>query len=288
MRYFALVAAGACLWGCWSFFLRPAGLTGVQNAFLALLVMSLPAPFLLRRDALRDRGATLALVGVGLADAANTGLFFAAVQRGPLAVAVLTHYLAPLLLALLAPWLLRERRSLRALIGAPVTLVGLALLIGAPEGGLSARTALLGGGSAVFFAAITLGSKVATRAYSPLAVTALHAPISVVALLLFFGGSAIPPTFDVSVLRVLAGGAVCGLTGTVLFNSGLRHVPTAAAGTLAYLEPLTASVLGWALFNEALGPWGLLGGAVVLAAGAWVASEPRAPEAPLPVTSGAS
>lgn len=288
MRHFALVAAGAILWGCWSFFLRPAGLSGEQNAFLALLVMSLPAPFLLRRSALQDRRATAAVVIVGLADAGNTALFFAAVQRGPLAVAVLTHYLAPLLLALVVPWVLKERRSPRALVGIPVTLVGLALLIGAPQGGVSGMTALLGAGSALFFATITLGSKVATRAYSPLAVTALHAPISVAALLLVFGGSALPPALDANVLRVLAGGVLCGVVGTSLFNAGLSRVPTAAAGALTYLEPLTASLLGWALFHEALGPWGLAGGLLVLCTGAWVAAEPRAPEEPVPATSGAS
>lgn len=283
-----MVAAGATLWGCWSLFLRPSGLTGVQNAFVALLAMSLPAPFLVRREALRHRRATLALVAVGLADAANAALFFAAVQRGPVAVAVLTHYLAPLLLAFLAPWVLKERRSVRALLGAPVTLLGLALLIGAPQGGISGWTAVLGGASALFFVVIILGSKEATRAYSPLAVAALHAPISVLALLLVFGGSALPPALDASVLRVLAGGLLVSLLGTALFNSGLRHVPTAAAGALTYLEPLTASLVGWAVFGEALGPWGFVGGALVLGAGVWVATEPRTPEEPLPVTSGAS
>ncbi|WNZ59697.1 hypothetical protein QEG98_27115 [Myxococcus sp. MxC21-1] len=95
MRYFAMVAAGATLWGCWALFFRPAGLAGPQNAFLVLLAMSLPAPFLFRRDALRDRRATLALLVVALADAANTALFFAAMERGPVSIAVLTHYRRP-------------------------------------------------------------------------------------------------------------------------------------------------------------------------------------------------
>jgi drug/metabolite transporter (DMT)-like permease len=282
-----MVAAGATLWGCWPLFLRLSQLTGVQNALVALVGMSLPAPFLLRREALRDRRATLALAGVGLSDAANAAFFFAAVQRGPLAVAVLTHYLAPLLMALLAPWVLKERRSLRALVGAPVTLFGLALLIGAPQGGLSAWTAVLGSASALFFAANILGSKEAGRAYSPLAVASLHAPISVLALLLVFGRAALPPALDGSVLSVLAGGVLCSLIGTAIFNTGLRRVPTTAAGTLSYVEPLTASVIGWAVFGEALGPWGLVGGALVLLAGVWVASEPKAPEPVLPVVSGA-
>ncbi len=281
-----MVAAGATLWGCWSLFLRPAGLTGPQSALLALGVMSLPAPFVLRRRALADRRATLALVVVGLADAANTALFFAAIQRGPLAVAVLTHYLAPLLLALTAPWVLHERRSPRALLAAPFTLLGLALLLGTPQGGLAAPwTALLGGASALFYAAIVLGSKQAARAYSPLAITSLHAPVAALALLIVFGRDALPPALDTSVLQVLVGGGVCGLLANTLFNTGLRHVPTAAAGALTWLEPLTAALLGQLVFGESLGPLALLGGLLILGTGVWVASESQAPST-APVTSG--
>lgn len=288
MRYFAMVAAGATLWGCYSFFLRPAGLTGPQSALLVFLAMALPAPFVLRREALRDRRATVALVVLGLGDAANAALFFGALQRGPVSVAVLTHYLAPLLLALAAPWVLREPLSPRALLAAPVTLGGLALLIGVPGGGgFAGRTAALGAASAVFYAANVLASKEAGRAYSPLAVNALHAPLSAAVLLLCFGADALPPALDGATLRVLVGGVVCGLVANSLFYAGLRHVPTAAAGALTYLEPLTASLVGWALFAEGLTLAGLAGGVLVLVAGAWVASERRAPAPRVPVPSAA-
>ncbi|WP_205519975.1 DMT family transporter [Pyxidicoccus caerfyrddinensis] len=285
MRYFAMVAAGAILWGCWALFLRPAGLSGPQNGLLVLAAMSLPAPFLLRREALRDRRATVGLVIIGLADAANVACFFAAMRNGPVSVAVLTHYLAPLLLALSAPWVLRERPSTRALIGVPVTLFGLALLIIQPGTAFSGLTAALGAASAIFYAIIVLGSKEAARAYSPLAVTSLHAPISVVALLLYFGAEALPPALDGAALRVLVGGAVCGLGGNILFNAGLRRVPTAAAGALTYLEPLTASVVGQVFFAESLTPAGMVGGVLVLVTGAWVAAERRAPTPGVPVPS---
>jgi drug/metabolite transporter (DMT)-like permease len=278
-----MVAAGATLWGCWSFFLRPAGLSGPQNALLVLSAMSLPTPFLLRREALRDRRATAALVVVGLADAANAALFFAAMRQGPVSVAVLTHYLAPLLLALSAPWVLGEQSSTRALVGGPLTLAGLALLILQPGTRFPMLTAALGAASALFYAAIVLGSKEAARVYSPLAVTSLHAPISVAALLVYFGAEALPPApVDAATLRVLVGGVVCGLGGNILFNAGLRRVPTAAAGALTYLEPLTASVVGWAFFAESLTPLGVAGGVLVLMAGAWVAAERRAPARALP------
>jgi drug/metabolite transporter (DMT)-like permease len=284
-----MVAVGATLWGCWSLFLRPTGLSGPQSAFLALAVISLPAPFVLRREALRDRRATLALAIMGLTDAANCALFFAAVQRGPLPVAVLTHYLAPLFIALAAPFVLRERRSTRALLGAPLTLVGLALLLGTSPGGVTdSRTALLGGASALFYMANVLATKEASRAYSPLAITTLHSPLSALALLLVFGRSALPPAFDSRLLLVAAGALLCSLLGNSLFNAGLRRIPTASASALTYLEPLTAAFLGQLVFGEVLGPVGLLGGLIVLASGAWVASEPREPHEPvteLPVSS---
>jgi drug/metabolite transporter (DMT)-like permease len=287
VRFFFLVAMGATLWGCWPLFLRPTGLSGPQSALLVMAVMALPTPFLLRREAFRDRRATLALGVLGVCDATNAALFFAAVQRGPVTVAVLTHYLAPLLIALAAPWVLRERRSARALLGAPLTLVGLALLLGTPQGGLAdPRTALLGGGSALFFMANVLASKEASRAYSPLAINSLHAPISGVALLLVFGRDALPPALDSNLLLVVAGSVLCGIVGNSLFYAGLRRVPAASASALMYLEPLTGALLGQLVFGEALGPLGMLGGAIVLVSGVWVVSEPRAPvqEASVPTT----
>jgi drug/metabolite transporter (DMT)-like permease len=84
---------------------------------------------------------------------------------------------------------------------------------------------------------------------------------------------------------VLVGGAVCGLGGNILFNAGLRRVPTAAAGALTYLEPLTASVVGQVFFAESLTPAGMAGGVLVLVTGAWVAAERRAPARGVPVPS---
>ncbi|MFY0579012.1 hypothetical protein ACN28S_36340 [Cystobacter fuscus] len=76
----------------------------------------------------------------------------------------------------------------------PLTLVGLALLLGTPRGGLAdPQTALLGGASALFFAANVLSIKEASRAFSPLAINSLHAPLSALVLLLVFGSDALPP-----------------------------------------------------------------------------------------------
>ncbi len=287
MQYFVMVAAGAILWGFWPLFLRPSGLSGIQNALLAMLTLALPTPFLLRREALKDRRATTALVIMGVADGINVALYFAAVNRGPVAIAVLTHYLAPLMVALSAPWLAGERRSKRALLGAPLTSLGLGLLVWKPGADFSGWTALLGGASALFYTVCVFSAKEAARAWSPLGVTSVHSAVSVVTLLLLFGRGALPPLVPTA-LWVVAGAALCALAANVLFNAGLRRIPAASTGALTYLEPVTATLVGWSFLHEALGPLGLLGGALVLVMGVWVATEPRNSDSPSPSISGTS
>lgn len=275
MLGYAQVAAAAILWGGWALFLRPAGLAGPASAFVALMVMALPGPFVFRKEALRDRRATLALAIFGLTDAANAALYFAALERGPVAIAVLTHYLAPLLVAFGAPRVLGEVRSRRALVGAPWMLGGLAVCLLSSGAAFSLSTALLGAGSALFYAANVLAAKWAVRAYAPLAVVALHAPISALVLLLATGGAAVPPADPRALALVALGGMICGLGGNLLFNAGLWRISAQAAGVLTYLEPLAAVAVGHAAFGEGLSPASIAGAMLVITAGAWVAAERR-------------
>ncbi len=267
----ALVAAAATLWGGWALVLRPAGLPPMQFAFTVLLVMAAPLPFTLRAEPWRDRGAVAALLLLGAAEAANVVLYFAAIARGPVAVAVLTHYLTPLLVTLASPWVTGERASRRALVAAPVSLAGLALLVWRPGAGAPLVTAALGAGSAAFYAVIVFAARRAGRSFRPLEVTAWHALVSV-ALLLPLGARVLPPAAPATAL-VAAGALVCGVGGALLFYRGVGLVPPPVAGALTYLEPLTAAAVGWVAFGEAIGPAGLAGAALVLAGGVAVALE---------------
>ncbi len=268
------VAAGAVLWGTWPLFLKAGGLTSTQAAFIAFAIMALPAPFLLRRRALSDPRATAALVVVGLADVGNLLLYFPALQRGPIAVAVATHYLGPLIVALSAPLIMAERRSVRAIVAAPITLLALVSLVGLHGSDSTLRTAALGTGSAFFFALLVMGAKRASSAYSPMAITCLHAAIAGALLLSLNGRLALPPSMSTGVLWVALGGLVCSLVGSVLFNVGLRHIRAATAGTLTYLEPVTATLIGALFLGQALGKLALVDVTAIVALGVWASREP--------------
>lgn len=273
-----MACGAAALWGTWPLYARSGAVEGLPLAFLTMCAMALPAPFVVKRAALADRGALLALIVVGVADAANAVLYFSALGRGPVVVATLTHYLAPLLVAVTSPWVLREVRSRRALLAAPVVLAGLGLVLwtSAGDGGDWRMTALFGAGSAGFYATLVLASRIAGRAWSPLGVTSVHAVVSVVALLLVFGRSALPEVTR-GLGAVLVGCLVNGLFAAVLFNVALQRIGAQLTGVLTYLEPLTASLIGVVAFHEVAGWNTAVGAVLVLAAGAWVALEPAHP-----------
>ena len=57
-----------------------------------------------------------------------------------------------------------------------------------------------------------------------------------------------------------------GLTG-LLYLTLLGHVTAQAAGVLAFIEPVSASLLAWALLDQSLTGAVLVGGALILAGG---------------------
>ncbi len=262
------------MWGTWPLYARSDGPSGLVIGFLTMVVMALPAPFVLRRRDFADRGAVLALFIVGLADAGNVVLYFSAIARGPTVVAVLTHYLTPTLVAFAAPLILKEPRSRRALLASPIILLALASVLGASPGNDWSLTAALGAGSAVFYATLVVFSRRAGRTFSPLAVSSLHAVVSALTLLLVFGGDVLPTTFDSSMRFVAFGAIINGLLGAVLFNLSLRAIGAQLVGVITYLEPLTAAVIGIVILGEPFTRWTVIGGSIVLAAGIWAAREP--------------
>jgi drug/metabolite transporter (DMT)-like permease len=75
------------------------------------------------------------------------------------------------------------------------------------------------------------------------------------------------------------GVVVIGTLAPFLLNvTALRHLPAARVGVIATLEPVLATLVAWAIHDEALTGIQIAGGLLVVAAVAWVQSHPPSPE----------
>lgn len=274
---FVMVALAAASWGTWSLFLRPTGLPPTVSSPIVLAVMGLAAlPFALRGPRVRwDRGAVALVVANAAFDALNLITFFAAIAHTTVAIAVLSHYVAPILIALAAPRIDRVP-SPGAVPAACVALGGLVIVLepwGTPAHGAALGSAL-GVMSAVCYAgnlfvvrrlALRIGA-VKAMAYHALLAAIVLAPLAAV-------DAAAITAPDLALIA--AGGASIGATSGVVFAIGLTRIGSARAAVLTFAEPLVAVLVGALVWDEPLHAVAIGGGALVLGAGIHVASKAR-------------
>jgi DME family drug/metabolite transporter len=217
----------------------------------------------------RQLGA-MALIGVMLA--LYQVCFFGAIQQVGVAVATLvTLCSAPVLVAVLSVVLVGERLTAWLLAALGAALVGTILLAStgsAAEAGADTLTGvLLALGSALGYALMALLSRSVARACQPLVTVtvgfAVGSLIVLPAMLLDGPRLAFPPLGWAIVVYL---GLVPTAFGYVLFTYGMRTTSATVASVATLVEPLTATLLAWLLFDERIGPLGLAGAVLLLGA----------------------
>ena len=283
MRWNLGLAGLAIAWGLVAILASSVALGAAPLAFLrlALAVATLAVVAVLsgRLPLLRPGSHLKTLVALGAVQAAHWWLFFEAVKRGSVALAVLTFYTSPLFLAILAPLFLPERLSKVALGALVPGGIGVALVaVSGDDGNAFGWVALVCGiGAALTFAVLLILSKRLLHAsVAPLTITFWGCLVGGIAVapVLPFAGTVLPA--DASEwAAVLLLGVVFTAIATLVYMWLLHHVTAQAAGVLTFLEPVSAIVIAWAVLDESLTPPALLGGMLVLGTGiAVVALEP--------------
>ncbi|MDX2088499.1 MAG: DMT family transporter [Kofleriaceae bacterium] len=272
-----MVTLAAASWGTWSLFLRPVGLPSMVTTPIVFVVMALtPLPLVLRapRATWDRRAITLLLANTGF-DLLNLLTFFGAMDQTSVAIAVLTHYVAPILIALAAPTIDRTE-SPGARPAAVVALAGLVIVLEpwrTPADG-AVLGALLGLASAVCYAGnVFCVRRLASSIGAPRAM-AYHSLLAAVLTAPFLVGHAdVLVAADVAWLSL--GAITVGAGSGIVFAVGLLRIGAARAAVLTFAEPIVAVAIGALVWGEPLRPLAAVGGALVLGAGIFVARKAR-------------
>jgi len=239
----------------------------------------------LRPQSLRiGRRELLYLAAFGVTGVASVQwLYFVAIHRLPVGIALLIEYLAPLIIALWARYVFHEPVRRRIWLALVLALAGLSMIVDVWSGGVAldrvgVAAALAGAGA---YALYVLMADRAVQRRDPLSVACYGFLFAALFWLV------VQPLWEFPFGRLDDNASLLGnaeelslpvwllvafvvIVGTMvsfgLIVTALRHIPATRVAIVAMVEPVAASVVAWAWLGETLGAEQLAGGAVVLAA----------------------
>ena len=239
-----------------------------------LLAPALILAFRRERRFLRRHGRLIVLFGL-TAVAGCQLLFFSAMQRMPVAVALLIQYLAPVLLVIYA-WVRTRRPPSRLVIaGSVVAMAGLVLVVDIAGARFDLLGTILALGAAVCAGAYFLVSEQTGAGLPPLALASggLFVGTALIGILILAG---VLPFAAPDVEVVLAGVEVPGLLAilwvacaatTLGYAFGVMAVPRIGSRVASFVglsEVLFALGFAWLLLAETPAPVQFAGGALIL------------------------
>lgn len=268
MMLILMTAVAPMLWG--TTYLTTTAFLPEGRPLLAATLRALPAGLLLLALARRlPQGSwwwkswVLGVLNIG----AFFALLFVAAYRLPGGVAAIVGGIQPLLVAVLAHWVLNEALTMRRVVAGSAGVLGVALIVLQSQARLDAVGLAAAAGGTLSMAAGTVLTKKWGQPAPPLATTAwqlIAGGLTLVVLLLVFEGLPAVPLTGTNVLGYL----YLSLAGTavayVCWFRGLSRLPAGAAAFLGLLSPVVAILLGWLVAGQTLAPWQLVGIVVVL------------------------
>lgn len=218
----------------------------------------------IRRNALK-------LIVSGVVMGFNWILLFEAYRYTSVATATLCYYMAPIIMMLVSPVLLKEKLTAKKIVCMLLALAGMIPVSGVLEAGFHAgelRGVLLGFGAAVLYAAVVLTNKTITDigAYDKTIVQLAAAAIALTPyVLLTENVSAIHFTGMSLAMMLLVGMLHTGFTYALYFGC-TKYLSAQTLAIVSYVDPVVAILLSAVLLGESMTLLGAAGAVLVLGA----------------------
>ena len=225
------------------------------------------------RGAIRiDRADRWRCVALGVCMAGFQAAYFSAVTLTGIAIAALIAICSsPVLIAVLAAATLGERLTPRVVLALVLGVAGTGLLIAGPRSAADLAApfvvgVLLALAAGLAYALYVVIAKASLARTEPLPLAGVNFAVAAAVMAPALAGPDVSRQLALGWPWLLYLGAVATAGAYAVYTIGLRDVPASVAGIASLLEPLTATVLGVALFGERLGAAGVVGAGLLLAA----------------------
>ena len=242
---------------------------GVIGSVFLLLVCLLTRRTL-NKKAMKDNLLLLALSGAGIGF--NWILLFEAYNYTSVATATLCYYLAPILVILASPVVLKEKLTRKKMLCTFTALIGMVLVSGIAETGFSGmaelKGILFGLGAAVLYASVILMNKKmpGVPSYDK---TIFQLGLASIALLPYVllteNWSAVSLTPTALILLLIAGIIHTGIAYWLYFGS-MDNLPSHTVALLSYIDPILAIFLSVLLLREPMSLSAGIGAVMILSA----------------------
>lgn len=240
----------------------------VGTAFLLLVILVQKKP--LDKKVIRENFLLLFLSGAAIG--VNWILLFEAYCYTSVATATLCYYLAPVLMILGAPIVLKDKLTLRQGLCAAAALCGMVPVSGILETGISdiseMKGILYGIGAAILYASVILMNKKLPKinAYDKTIVQLFFASVTLLPYVLLTEHISPADYTPISLLLLIAVGIVhTGLAYWMYFGS-IENLKAQTVALWSYLDPVLAIILSTLLLREPMGIPAWIGAAVILGA----------------------
>ncbi len=248
----------------------------IEGAFICLLIAAL---FVSRKQLKFKKNEILPLIGYGFFGVAMTQfLYFVAIKRIEVGVALIIEYTAPIFVALYVRFVMKKEVSKRVWFSLLLALIGLSLITQVWTGSkLDPFGVLCAFGAAIALAIYFIGGEPLAAKRDPIALTTLSMGVGAIFWMivqpwwtlpwsLLSNPVTLPHSLGTIPLAIIIGYII--FFGTVmpfwLYFIAFKYLDSKKAAIFGLLEPVCASIVALFLLGESFIGIQILGGALVL------------------------
>jgi drug/metabolite transporter (DMT)-like permease len=200
----------------------------------------------------------------------STLIFFSVLKIVPLSEGTAMNFCAPLLVLAVSPWLLGEKTYASRWIAVAIGFIGM-LIVVRPGGGIVPEGVALGLASAAVFALVAILTRKTNRTDDPMVTLfygGLTGAVASSLIVPFFWSPHMPTRTE---WLVLASTGITSTIGHLLVNNAYKHAEASLLTPFAYLQIISATVMGWLVFNQLPDSLTAIGIGIICASGMGIA-----------------